>query len=84
MCIRDRLNDCQTDGLCNPSTGVCAYSLKPDGTLCDDGNACLLYTSDAADERSSVDLGGRRIIKKKQTLNHREQQPMRKQKTHTR
>ena len=35
-------------------------------------NTCLLYTSDAADERSSVDLGGRRIIqkntkKKKQT-----------------
>ena len=30
-------------------------------------NFCLLYTSDAADERSSVDLGGRRIIKKKQT-----------------
>ena len=30
--------------------------------------ACLLYTSDAADERSSVDLGGRRIIKKKNTL----------------
>src|SRR5678815_5258838 len=28
-------------------------------------NRCLLYTSDAADERSSVDLGGRRIIKKK-------------------
>ena len=26
---------------------------------------CLLYTSDAADERPSVDLGGRRIIKKK-------------------
>ena len=29
--------------------------------------SCLLYTSDAADERSSVDLGGRRIIKKKKT-----------------
>ena len=29
------------------------------------GAGCLLYTSDAADERSSVDLGGRRIIKKK-------------------
>ena len=29
------------------------------------GGYCLLYTSDAADERSSVDLGGRRIIKKK-------------------
>ena len=26
---------------------------------------CLLYTSDAADERSSVDLGGRCILKKK-------------------
>ena len=26
--------------------------------------ACLLYTSDAADDRISVDLGGRRIIKK--------------------
>ena len=30
---------------------------------------CLLYTSDAADERSSVDLGGRRIIKKKKKKN---------------
>ena len=28
---------------------------------------CLLYTSDAADERSSVDLGGRRTIQKKKT-----------------
>ena len=26
---------------------------------------CLLYTSDAADEEDSVDLGGRRIHKKK-------------------
>ena len=33
---------------------------------------CLLYTSDAADERSSVDLGGRRIIKKKNTMDVRE------------
>ena len=32
---------------------------------------CLLYTSDAADERSSVDLGGRRIIKKKKNYNTR-------------
>src|SRR5674536_298673 len=28
------------------------------------GRGCLLYTSDAADEEDSVDLGGRRIIKK--------------------
>ena len=32
--------------------------------------SCLLYTSDAADERSSVDLGGRRIIKKKNNRDH--------------
>ena len=32
---------------------------------CQKCKTCLLYTSDAADERSSVDLGGRRIIKKK-------------------
>ena len=36
------------------------------GEICGaQGDPCLLYTSDAADERSSVDLGGRRIIKKK-------------------
>ena len=28
----------------------------------DNPNYCLLYTSDAADEEDSVDLGGRRII----------------------
>mgnify|MGYP003380322273 CR=1 FL=1 len=33
-------------------------------------STCLLYTSDAADERSSVDLGGRRIIKKKNKTQH--------------
>mgnify|MGYP007068954928 CR=1 FL=1 len=31
----------------------------------DAGAACLLYTSDAADDLLCVDLGGRRIIKKK-------------------
>eukprot|EP00657_Telonema_sp_P-1_P010576 TRINITY_DN5080_c0_g1_i2.p2 TRINITY_DN5080_c0_g1~~TRINITY_DN5080_c0_g1_i2.p2 ORF type:complete len:108 (+),score=14.34 TRINITY_DN5080_c0_g1_i2:452-775(+) len=29
------------------------------------GQTCLLYTSDAADDLLCVDLGGRRIIKKK-------------------
>src|SRR5659263_780871 len=34
--------------------------------------SCLLYTSDAADDLLCVDLGGRRIIKKKkQQHNHR-------------
>ena len=31
------------------------------------GSICLLYTSDAADDLLCVDLGGRRIIKKKNT-----------------
>ena len=41
--------------------------------------SCLLYTSDAADERSRVDLGGRRMNKKKKkntnhpTPNHKTQ-----------
>ena len=47
-----------------------SFVIVPAGLqLCDDAcgqlGTCLLYTSDAADERSSVDLGGRRIIKKK-------------------
>ena len=40
-----------------------AYNFLAQIESCD----CLLYTSDAADERSSVDLGGRRIINKKTT-----------------
>ena len=36
--------------------------------IVDEAWPCLLYTSDAADERSSVDLGGRRIIKKKNQI----------------
>ena len=66
MCIRDSLD------ICLYRAGVqkgevmdklltqlrCAYG---DARCC----LCLLYTSDAADERSSVDLGGRRIIQKK-------------------
>eukprot|EP00656_Telonema_subtile_P010919 TRINITY_DN15323_c0_g1_i1.p1 TRINITY_DN15323_c0_g1~~TRINITY_DN15323_c0_g1_i1.p1 ORF type:complete len:132 (-),score=18.40 TRINITY_DN15323_c0_g1_i1:15-410(-) len=34
---------------------------------------CLLYTSDAADEEDSVDLGGRRIIKKKKNTERKVQ-----------
>ena len=37
---------------------------------------CLLYTSDAADERSSVDLGGRRIIKKKTYVHKQALRPL--------
>ena len=41
---------------------ILQWTEEGDGTL---AWRCLLYTFDAADERSSVDLGGRRIIKKK-------------------
>mgnify|MGYP003381507485 CR=1 FL=1 len=68
MFIRDRL------GLGSPAILLLLAALPPQvmvalvalallGAL-----TCLLYTSDAADERSSVDLGGRRIIKKKQCI----------------
>ena len=43
--------------------------------------SCLLYTSDAADERSSVDLGGRRIINKKNRSNTIIQSDVDKEKT---
>ena len=66
MCIRDSYDDvapltsqrlryitsCLAETPIGPIRAASSYS-------------CLLYTSDAADERSSVDLGGRRIIKKK-------------------
>ena len=72
MCIRDR-------------NGVVPSGASPEDSTTITGNfienwirqkavlhkACLLYTSDAADERSSVDLGGRRIIKKKKSTTRR-------------
>ena len=71
MCIRDRINRKESIGvLIGAAAGLILGLLIgwvwwpvewQGGTL----DACLLYTSDAADERSSVDLGGRRIIKKK-------------------
>ena len=65
MCIRDREGTEQLQrqvrtGREGPNSGEEVPST--DGKH---PRGCLLYTSDAADERSSVDLGGRRIIKKK-------------------
>ena len=71
MCIRDRLHPV---GLAVNWTGrqiEKVLSGRQPWQWTGQSNACLLYTSDAADERSSVDLGGRRIIKKKKT-----QQPL--------
>ena len=39
-----------------------------------DTGGCLLYTSDAADDLLCVDLGGRRVIKKKKQKTHTHQQ----------
>ena len=46
------------------------------------GLACLLYTSDAADDLLCVDLGGRRIIKKKNTAKDLHTHPQRSEHTH--
>src|SRR5665648_1209193 len=45
------------------------FDLKEIAVMTASHNGCLLYTSDAADEEDSVDLGGRRIIKKKKKTN---------------
>ena len=65
MCIRDRKWILQADVLKieNKSAALIDYNYERLQSI--GLNSCLLYTSDAADERSSVDLGGRRIIKKK-------------------
>ena len=64
MCIRDRLDAARFLG--GRMALHAASASAAVGTLAAEmGSTCLLYTSDAADERSSVDLGGRRIIQKK-------------------
>src|SRR5664279_1182207 len=53
-------NDAFITGLSKGGHIALAYACERPGMI----KACLLYTSDAADEEDSVDLGGRRIIKK--------------------
>src|SRR5206468_1700300 len=33
-------DQCHDAGTCDPSTGMCSNPAKPDGTACNDGNAC--------------------------------------------
>mgnify|MGYP003381503082 CR=1 FL=1 len=65
MCIRDSSITAGSIAVVDPMRGddgqQAITRITPEVPFPD----CLLYTSDAADERSSVDLGGRRIIKKK-------------------
>ena len=70
MCIRDRRHRPQVhfiravEQVHGPAPGPEVGQWRVVGQT----HGCLLYTSDAADERSSVDLGGRRIIKKKKNM----------------
>ena len=71
MCIRDRAQPfSHLTQVALQRRHLIAHALQPVGDPPDLRLACLLYTSDAADERSSVDLGGRRIIKKKKMKQH--------------
>ena len=65
MCIRD--SACRDWGESAPLAPDAPDGVDEREGALEDGPlvVCLLYTSDAADERSSVDLGGRRILKKK-------------------
>ena len=68
MCIRDRHRAAGGRAIAAPGLNaveMLAARLKAYVLV---GGICLLYTSDAADERSSVDLGGRRIIKQKKYI----------------
>ena len=66
MCIRDSIYEVDDDRLLIVQTDrLSAFDVILPTPVPGKGQVCLLYTSDAADERSSVDLGGRRIIKKK-------------------
>ena len=69
MCIRDRIITGESN------VGCCGKKIKrifldPEKVVStpEVTKACLLYTSDAADDLLCVDLGGRRIIKKKQKV----------------
>ena len=69
MCIRDSLRALRPDYELGVKRRLeVVPQLEHIGVMQLPDDPCLLYTSDAADERSSVDLGGRRIIKKKKKL----------------
>ena len=66
MCIRDSYTIAASNAGPDPATGAVVADTPPFALIAATWTcSCLLYTSDAADEGSSVDLGGRRIIKKK-------------------
>ena len=69
MCIRDRIhgNRVPPDDKDDRDERGDGMEMTIDEDQEEEDN-CLLYTSDAADDLLCVDLGGRRIIKKKQLI----------------
>ena len=65
MCIRDRYYGNQAANLGSGIFGLYAGDANKSFIVSAADYTCLLYTSDAADDLLCVDLGGRRIIKKK-------------------
>ena len=70
MCIRDRHEGAEFKQVHDPDEALRTFAALEAQQSARMHDLCLLYTSDAADERSSVDLGGRRIIKKKTINKH--------------
>eukprot|EP00658_Telonema_sp_P-2_P017637 TRINITY_DN16874_c0_g1_i2.p1 TRINITY_DN16874_c0_g1~~TRINITY_DN16874_c0_g1_i2.p1 ORF type:complete len:150 (-),score=67.52 TRINITY_DN16874_c0_g1_i2:82-531(-) len=60
-----KLMDANRDRMVDEREFLAGGGSKDEFDRYDRNRDCLLYTSDAADEEDSVDLGGRRIIKKK-------------------
>ena len=67
MCIRDRPSDELAKKYADMMGELDNLKKTQEKAYLKQYNACLLYTSDAADDLLCVDLGGRRIIKKKKT-----------------
>ena len=67
MCIRDSLKPAPENMTAVSKRGNKNQPDDNNDYLDDHASACLLYTSDAADELPCVELGGSRIIKKKTT-----------------
>ena len=67
MCIRDRDRQPLADLRQIRLSAGGVDPLLPGREAGGQREPCLLYTSDAADDLLCVDLGGRRIIKKKTT-----------------
>ena len=81
MCIRDRPTTARAEADMNATDTRNRILMTAMELFWEKGYGCLLYTSDAADERSSVDLGGRRIIKKKKSAEIDEWEVTNKQET---